>query len=200
MKQLSFDEAILKRRSQYHLTKLSSDANAEIINSVEFCMDNYPSAFNSQSVRVMILFDEEHQKLWDLVLKELKKITPEQNQPQMIAKNESFKQAHGTILFFTDLSVIEGLQTKFPPYFDQFPIWGQEAQGILQFMIWTKLTTINVGVSLQHYSTLINNDVKEAFNVPQTWQLIAQMPFGKIVEPAAAKDKVDLSNKLIIKP
>jgi len=39
---------------------------------------------------------------------------------------------------------------------------------------------------MQHYTELIENDVKKEWNLPEKWKLIGQMPFGK---PTAQPDK-----------
>ena len=66
-------------------------------------------------------------------------------------------------------------------------------------MIWTALASNNLGASLQHYSNLIENDVKDKWNLPKSWKLISQMPFGNIETPAQEKTFLSLKNRLIIK-
>ena len=54
----------------------------------------------------------------------------------------------------------------------------------LQFMIWSALANQNIGANLQHYNPIIDEKVKTEFNIPDTWELVAQMPFGGItIEP-----------------
>ncbi|MPN06814.1 hypothetical protein SDC9_154071 [bioreactor metagenome] len=42
------------------------------------------------------------------------------------------------------------------------------------------------GVSLQHYNEIIEEQVKNQWNIESNWKLIAQMPFGK---PTAEPDE-----------
>ena len=53
---------------------------------------------------------------------------------------------------------------------------------------WTALATENIGASLQHYNPLIDEKIKEAFDIPESWELRAQMPFGSIEAPAGEKE------------
>ena len=59
-----------------------------------------------------------------------------------------------------------------------------QANGMLQFAIWTALEEEGLGANLQHYNPIIDAEVKEVFNIPDQYRLIAQMPFGaKTAEP-----------------
>ncbi|WP_420920115.1 hypothetical protein [Lentilactobacillus parabuchneri] len=41
---------------------------------------------------------------------------------------------------------------------------------------------------MQHYNPLIDDEVKEAFGIPDSWKLRAQMDFGSIEAPADEKE------------
>lgn len=60
-------------------------------------------------------------------------------------------------------------------------------QGILQFIVWTALETEGLGASLQHYNPLITPQVLSTWNIPSSWTLVAQLPFGKPSAPAGEK-------------
>jgi len=47
-----------------------------------------------------------------------------------------------------------------------------------QLAIWTMLEEAGFGASLQHYNPLIDEEVVKTWNLPSTWKLVAQMPFG----------------------
>ena len=51
---------------------------------------------------------------------------------------------------------------------------------MLQYMVWLALAENKIGASVQHYSPLIEEDIKTQFNLPNEWHLISQMPFGSI--------------------
>ena len=45
---------------------------------------------------------------------------------------------------------------------------------MLQFAIWTALEEEGLGANLQHYNPIIDAEVKEVFNIPDQYRLIAQ--------------------------
>jgi len=49
-----------------------------------------------------------------------------------------------------------------------------------QYALWTALALEGVGANLQHYSPLIDAKVQDAWGVPSTWTLRAQMVIGRI--------------------
>lgn len=55
---------------------------------------------------------------------------------------------------------------------------------------------MNIGASLQHYNPVIDDAVKEIFDIPQTYKLLAQMPFGGIVSEPDAKEKEDIGKRV----
>jgi len=188
---------IEKRRSIYALGKkeiLPHDEVMKIVNhSVKYC----PSAFNSQSARTVVLFGKHHDRLWDIVLEVLKPLTP----PDKFKKTEekvlsSFKAGYGTILYYEDDAVIKELQYRFPLYKDNFPKWSLQSNGMLEFTIWTALAEKNIGATLQHYSPLIDAACQKEWNIPETWKLLAQMPFGSIEAPADPKDFMPLEERV----
>ncbi|MBU5677065.1 nitroreductase family protein [Alkaliphilus sp. MSJ-5] len=191
-----FYTAVKERRTIYGISKettISDERIQEIINdSVKYT----PSAFNSQSARVVVLFNENHDKLWDITKEALRKVVPENNFAPTEEKINSFKNGYGTVLFFEDNSVIESLQQQFAAYKDNFPIWSQQASGMNQYVIWTSLSIEGMGVSLQHYNELIEEDVKKQWDIPNNWKLIAQMPFGKPTAPAGDKEFIPLEERI----
>ena len=111
-------------------------------------------------------------------------------------KIDSFKAGYGTLLYFYDEDVVKGLQEQFPLYAANFPIWAQQANGMLQISIWTALRELNIGANLQNYNPVIDETVKKMFSVPDSWKLIAQMPFGGIAAEPQAKDKEDIKARV----
>jgi uncharacterized protein len=178
-----FLAAVQYRRSIYGIKKESPVDDARIEHIVNEAVKHTPSAFNSQSTRVVVLFKYHHDKLWDLTKEALRKIVSGDfsSTEQRI---DSFRAGYGTVLFFEDQKVVESLQQQFASYKDNFPIWSQHTSGMHQFVIWTALELEGLGATLQHYNPLIDEDVRRTWNVPTEWKLIAQMPFGaKAGEP-----------------
>lgn len=173
-----FLESIAKRRSFYSIGKGIDVTNTRIQEIIEYSTKHTPSAFNSQSARVILLLNEQHQNLWDITKEALREIVPKGAFAKTAEKIDSFASGIGTVLFFEDMSVVEGLQKQFPTYKDNFPIWSMQSNGMLEFVIWTALEHEGLGASLQHYNPLIDREVKRQWDVPDAWKLIAQMPFG----------------------
>lgn len=193
-----FEEVIRKRRSIYDLGNKPVLTEQEVTKIVEECLWNAPSAFNSQSPRVILLFGKSYQDFWHMVLETLRQIVPPAKFKPTEEKIASFAKGLGTILYFEDDAVVQDLQNKFPTYADKFPKWSEQANAILQYMIWTALAEKNVGATIQHYNPLIDEQVRTAYAVPPTWRLIAQMPFGSIDAAAGEKTHVPLDQRLKI--
>lgn len=192
----NFYTAIKNRRSIYGISKESVISDERILEIVNEAVKYTPTAFNSQNGRVVVLLGEHHNKLWNIVKAALKKIVPPENFPQTEEKINGFYSGYGSILFFEDESIIKDLQDKFKLYKDNFPVWSEQASGILQYIIWTSLDLEGLGASLQHYSELIADEVKKEWDIPDNWKLIAQLPFGKPTSPAGEKEFVPLEKRI----
>lgn len=194
----NFYDAIKERRSIYSISKESPVSDERIQAVIEDSVKHVPSSFNSQTSRVVLLFGEKHDKLWDIAMEALRKIVPEENFASTEEKINSFKAGHGTVLYFEDFSVVESLQKQFELYKDHFPVWAQQTSGMLQFAIWTALSIEGLGATLQHYTELIEDEVRKEFNIPSNWKMIAQMPFGKGTAPAGEKEFSPIENRVKI--
>ncbi|OWR31742.1 nitroreductase [Saccharibacillus sp. O23] len=196
LKTESMLELMKNRRSIYGISKEQTASDDKIRELIEQTLLHVPSAFNSQSARVVVLLGEHHDKLWDFTTAILKEIVPAENFGPTKEKMDSFKAGYGTILFFEDESVIRGMQEQFQAYQDNFPIWSQQSSGMHQYAIWTLLEAEGYGASLQHYNPLIDEKVKPEWDIPESWKLVAQMPFGKITAPAGEKQFKPLEERL----
>jgi predicted oxidoreductase (fatty acid repression mutant protein) len=191
-----FLSAVADRRSYYGISKEIVVPDERIKEIIEHSIKHTPSAFNSQSARVVLLLGKEHDKLWDITKEALRKIVPADKFKDTEDKINSFKSGYGTVLFFEDNSIIESLQEKFVLYKDNFPIWSQQSSGMHQFVIWTALEIEGFGVSLQHYNELIEADVKKEWNIPDSWKIIGQMPFGKPTAEPSEKEFKPLEERI----
>lgn len=189
-------EAIEHRRSIYGIGKEIIVTEKKIQEIVEHAVKYVPSSFNSQSARVVVLFGDQHNKLWDITREILRKIVPEDNFASTNDKMESFRSGYGTVLFFEDEKVIKGLQEQFALYKDNFPIWSLQSSGMLQFTIWTALEDAGLGASLQHYNPLIDEQVKKEWQLPEEWKLLGQMPFGSPSETPPQKEFAPIEDRV----
>lgn len=182
-------EALEHRRSYYALSDKSLISDEEIEGIVKFAAKHIPSAFNSQSTRMVLLLGEEHKKLWGIVKDTLRKIVSEEAFKATQHKvDTSFASGYGTVLFFEDKAIVEGLQKAFPTYHEKFPLWSQQTCGMHQLAVWTLLEEAGFGASLQHYNPLIDESVLAEWQLPEHWELNAQMPFGVPLEEPGAKE------------
>ncbi|MDR0292044.1 MAG: nitroreductase family protein [Elusimicrobium sp.] len=181
----SFKEALKNRRSCYAITDKSPITDEQIKEILSFALLHVPSAFNSQSTRLVLLLGAQHKKLWETALKILKGITPQASFAKTEQKiNGCFACGYGTVLFFEDTASVKALQDKFPTYKDNFPVWSEHTNAMHQLAIWTMLEDEGFGATLQHYNPLIDEEVRKIWNIDAGWKLRAQMPFGvKSAEP-----------------
>ncbi|KAE9634117.1 nitroreductase [Defluviitalea raffinosedens] len=191
-----FLKAVKNRRSIYGISKESTISNQRIKEIIEHTVKYAPSAMNSQSARIVVLFGKHHDRLWDITMEALRKIVPANQFSDTENKINSFKSGYGTILFYEDQSVIESLQEQFALYKDNFPKWSQQSSGMHQLIVWTALEAEGLGASLQHYNELIETEVRNEWNIPGNWQLIAQMPFGKPTAAPGEKEFKSLEERI----
>lgn len=190
-------QLVEQRRSIYALSSQLPVSNSEVVKLVEHAILHTPSSFNSQSTRIIVLFGDEHHKLWQLTEDTLRSIVDNDEQfASTKQKVDSFKAGAGTVLFFEDHKAIQALQEKAPLYADKFPIWAQHTNAMHQYVIWTALSSVNVGASLQHYNPIIDDKVAETWDVDKDWELVAQMVFGAIEQPAGDKAFEPLNKRL----
>lgn len=186
------------RRSYYAIMNESTLANHEIEELIKFAAKHSPSAFNSQSSRIVLLLGEEHLQLWQLVKKTLQKIVSKESFPATEKRLNSFAEGYGTILFFEDYDTVEGMQKQFPLYEDSFPLWSMQSSGIQQYIVWTLIENAGMGASLQHYNPLIDEEVKKVWNLPSNWKLMSQMPFGKIAAEPNEKTYLPIEERVLV--
>lgn len=195
---MSYQDIMIQRRSIYNLNKDLPITDSELLEMVRHNLKHTPSAYNSQSQRMMVLFGARHDEFWELVREALRKIVPEKSFSRTSAKIDGFKAAYGTLVFFDEQSVTNDLIEKFPLYKKNFEVWAEQQNGMLQVNLWNAFAEIKIGASLQHYTEVIDEAFRNAFEVPKTWRMMAQMPFGGIVEPAGDKSFVSLDERLIV--
>ncbi|WP_414649817.1 nitroreductase family protein [Dyella sp.] len=180
-----------KRRTQYALGKQLPIAESAVEELIREAIRHSPSSFNSQSSRAIILFGKQSDALWSIAKDALQAIVPAADFPATAARIEGFAKGAGTVLFFEDQDVVKSLQAQFPLYADNFPIWSEQSSGMAQLAVWTVLANAGIGASLQHYNPLINAGVSKTWDVPASWTLRAQMPFGSNEAPFPEKAFMD---------
>ncbi|KAF7136994.1 hypothetical protein CNMCM5793_006745 [Aspergillus hiratsukae] len=197
-------QAAQNRRTIYKLGKNSPVPDSKIEELVNAAILNVPSAFNTQSTRLVVLLHEEHDKLWDLAIEAFGGLVASGAVPEETWKNQTlpkilgFKAAAGTILFYEDPTHIKPFQEKFPIYKLHFEPWAEHSNAMHQYFLWTALEAMGFGANLQHYNPLIDASVAKQWNLPTEWRLVAQLVFGSPEAAAGEKAKKPVEERVKI--
>lgn len=192
-----FVDVLKNRRTRYAISSESPVSDMEIERIMETVLTYVPSAFNSQTTRMVLLLGENHLELWEIVKRTLKSRSTSKDFEQTEAKiNNSFASGYGTILFLEEQAIVENLQKTFPTYKDHFPGWSLQTSGMHQLITWAMIEDAGFGASLQHYNPLIDDEVLKTWDLPQSWKLIAQMPFGLPTGEVTEKEVDDLNKRM----
>lgn len=184
--------SLKKRRTYYNISKELPIPEAEIIDKIKELTELVPDAFNMKSSRVVIALGDKQDALWDAIADAFGGKVPKE-------KIDSFRAGAGTVMYFYDEKVVETLQEKFPGYAGNFPVWANQASGMLQISVWSGLRELGVGASLQHYNPVIDDAVRKMFDLPESFHLIAEMPFGGIVSEPDPKEPEDIDQRVFIR-
>ena len=190
--------AIKKRRSYYSISDQSPVSDEEIEDILKECLLYVPSAFNSQSTRVVLLLHDNHKKLWEITKEILRQRVPEDKFQSTESKMNAFAAGYGTVLFYEDQAVVQNFQNQFPSYKDNFSIWSNQASAMHQFAIWIMLEDRGFGASLQHYNPLIDQAIQKEWGIDSNWKLIAEMPFGLPDKYPEDKDFLPVEDRILV--
>lgn len=182
-------ESLQSRRSYYNIEKKIPVTETEVFTLIEQATELVPDAFNMKSSRVVTVTGKMQDTLWDSIYNAFEgKVAKE--------KIDSFQKGYGTVLYFYEQEAVKTLQEKFPLYADNFPLWASQSSAMLQLTIWSGLRELGIGASLQHYNPVIDEVVKKLLNLPASYVLVAQMPFGGILEEPAPKEKEEIQTRV----
>ena len=93
----SFAEAVKDRRTYYALSNESTIPDSRVQEIVKDAVLHTPSAFNSQTSRVVVLLGDEHVKTWDIIAEVYKQQLPEEKFNQANKRFVGFRAAYGTV-------------------------------------------------------------------------------------------------------
>lgn len=191
-------ELVKNRRSQYAIGNNTDLTNEEIAERITEIVRDVPTASNSQTTRIAIVFGEENVKLWDHILDVQKDVMPEEMWGMMSGVMEGAKGGVGTILFFEDLDAVE----KMPTSPARVEVYKQNNNANAQYATWLALTDLGLGGSLQHmnvgYEQGFDKSVKELLGLPERWEMQAQMPFGSIEGENEPKEYIADSERVVV--
>lgn len=193
----TFLDALKHRRSVYGIENSSPASDGELKKILEQVLLHTPSAFNTQTSRLVLLLGAQHAQLWEIVRETLRARVAPEKFAATDQKIDSFAAGYGSVLFFEDVSALSALNVS-ASYTKQFPKWSAHTSGMHQLAVWTALEDAGLGASLQHYNPIIDDEVKRTWDVPSSWSLVAQMPFGAPTALPGDKDFLPLEQRLFI--
>ncbi|MGE7838299.1 nitroreductase family protein [Viridibacillus arvi] len=193
-----FYSAIEERRSFYSITDEFVISDDRIEEVVQLVVANTPTAFNSQTGRLVVLLGNSNKDFWQVIFESIKEGLAEEHIEKNKRKFNAFASGYGTVLFFEDYEVVASMQNKFPLFHEQFTEWSHQASGILQYLVWTSLEYEGFGASLQHYTPTFSSAICKQWGIQKGWKLIAQLPFGKPTVAPKEKEIQSLDQRVVI--
>ena len=191
-----FTDLAKQRRTAYAIGKNTELSNKEIADRIREVAQQIPTAFNSQTTRLVVVFGEDNVKLWDHVLDVQKDVMEGDMWEMMSGVMQGAKAGVGTVLFFEDHNTIESTLGKN----ERADVYKQHHNANAQYGIWLALTELGLGGSLQHmnigFEQGFDKSVKEMFGLPASYEMIAQMPFGSIEAEPNPKDHIDSNEQV----
>ncbi|GFZ50721.1 hypothetical protein JCM24511_08479 [Saitozyma sp. JCM 24511] len=196
----SFFKAIEARRTYYALKPETTLTDAQLQSIVERAVKHTPTSFNMQHTRAVLVTKDVKNKVWDTI-KEIK--TKDETEDHAKATSEKidnvFKAGYGTVLFFSDESVVNGWGSQMPMYAEAFKVWDAHASGMLQYNVWTALELEGHGANLQHLaegSEPIQEGIRKVLGLPDSWHNSALLNFGVPAAPAGDKQFAPIEERV----
>lgn len=170
-----------KRHSEYDIYADVDISLEELENYVQAILNTIPSANNSQSQRAVIVSGEAQAAVWKII-KDIhlsqEDVLPAQAFANISAKMDKAAQAFATILLFEDRHAIDSMKTRN----ERAHEYKQQHTGMLALTLWLAVVDLGLGASLQHYNIGyekgFDKSIKELLNLPDHYELTAQMPVG----------------------
>lgn len=186
-----FTDLVKQRRTQYAIGNNTELSNEEISDRILEVAREIPSASNSQTTRLVVVFGDKHVELWDHILDVQKGVMQGQMWEMMSGVMEGAKAGVGTVLFFEDLDAVAAM----PAQGAREEAYKQNNSANNQYAIWLALTDLGLGGSLQHmnigHEQGFDKSVLELLDLPESYEMIAQMPFGSIESTPADKEYIE---------
>lgn len=188
----NIEKSLQNRRTIYSLDKNIKSNEEEITNTIKNITELTPDAYGIRSQRVVVVFKDDHDKLWD-------KIGEVFNGKVAEEKINMFKSGYGTVLYFSDEETLKKASEDTGADVEKFEHWAAQSIGMLELNIWTALEELGLGANIQHYNPVIDDAIKEMFDIPKSWKLDAQMVFGNKTADPDPKEKENINKRVIIK-
>ena len=196
---MELKKALETRRTHYVLGKNTDFSKQEIVDAISNVVKHAPSAFNNQSTRVVILFGDQKEKFWQHIYDVQKDVLDDDAWEQQSATITGARdEALGTVLFFEDNATADQLPTN--P--ERTHVYKHTANANVQYGTWLTMADLGLGASLQHfnlgYEQGFDKETRQMFDLPDSYEMVAQMPFGSIEAPAGDKDFAPLEERVFV--
>lgn len=186
----NFLDLINKRRTVYPINGKSKLSQDEIVKYLQEVTRGIPSASNSQTTRLVVVFNDKNKKLWEHILQTQEKVLDAGTFGFMKPVMELAANAVGTVLFFEDRNVVKATLGESP----RAEVYKQHNNAYLQFGVWLALNELDFGASLQHFNIGFeqgyDKGIKALLNLPEQYELVAEMPFGSHDGNPEPKEKI----------
>ena len=188
----NFTDLQAKRRSTYVIGKNTDISKEQITEALREAAKNVPSSFNSQTSRLVLVFDEANERVWKEIYNVQKDVLDEATWGMMGPVIEGAGQGVGTILFFEDRDAVK---ENIPAAESQQNLYKQDNSSNQQYAAWLTLAELGLGGTLQHfnigYEQGFDKVFRELLDLPESYEMVAQMPFGSIEQEYEPKDYID---------
>ncbi|AMB99387.1 nitroreductase [Aerococcus urinaehominis] len=192
----NFKELASKRRTVYHLGRNTEVSQEEISNYLSQVLQEVPTAFNSQTSRIVIVFGDKHEALWQEIYNVQEQVLAGDMWDMMSGVIQGAQAGLGTVLFFEDRDQV----AQMPTNSERQEAYKQNNSANNQYAAWLALAELGLGASLQHfnigYAQGFDKSIKELLDLPASYELVAQMPFGSVETPAQEKDYLATEEKI----
>lgn len=191
-----FTDLVKNRRTTYAISNQTELTHSEIVARIREVVKDVPTANNSQTTRVVVVFGEENVKLWDHIFNIQKDVMQGAMWDMMSGVMQAAKGGVGTILFFEDNEAVEKNIGKN----ERATVYKQHNDANTQYALWLALTELGLGANLQHmnigFEQGFDKSIKEMFDLPASYEMVAQMPFGSIQAKAGEKTYIDTNEQV----
>ena len=113
----------------------------------------------------------------------------------MAPRFENAKKALGTVLFFEDQEEVQ----KMPTNEVRANLYKEQNSAFAQYAVWLALTDLDLYATLQHfnigYKENYDKSIREMLNLPDSFELNAEMPFGSKASEANKKAYMDVDEQ-----
>ncbi len=195
----NFQDLVAKRHSTYHIGRNTDRTPEEVTEYLRELTQWVPTASHSQTSRLVLVFGDKHEALWDEIHDVQSKVLSDEMWETMGGVIAGAKQGLGTVLFFEDQEAVQAMPTSDATR----ETYSQHNNANHQYATWLGLTELGLGATLQHfnigYEQGHDKSIKELLDLPDNYALVAEMPFGSIETPAEAKETIPTDVKVQVK-